>query len=166
MNSDTKLKTLIGVNPADTLYLPIDLTKKDATVIQSIKERFAAFKLKVVGFSDVNEKLNLKTGDMVKFIGGYDDNVEFTSEILGFNSEGFAFMLWDCYWFAVDLVKWGREIKIKFHVYDTEKPDAVAIIKDGKCACIKLLVNVPKRFYYSILNDAGKVFEKQYPEYC
>lgn len=40
MNSDTKLKTLIGVNPADTLYLPIDLTKKDATVIQTYRKDF------------------------------------------------------------------------------------------------------------------------------
>jgi len=68
-----------------------------------IQEKFNQFKSEIDGFSDSNENFDLKTGDVIKFIGGYDSNIEFTSQILGFNSKGFAFVLWDCYWVALNL---------------------------------------------------------------
>lgn len=76
-----------------------------------IREQFNTFKEKARGFSDSNEKLNLKTGDVITFVGGYNDDIEFTSEVLGFDADGFAFVLWDCYWFGVNLEDQRR----KFH---------------------------------------------------
>lgn len=74
----------------------------------TIREEFENFKKKLQesnDFSEENKSLNLKVGDVVKFIGGYESDVEFTSEILGFNSEGKAFVLWDCFWLDIDLVE-------------------------------------------------------------
>lgn len=68
-----------------------------------IKKQFETFKQKVKGFTDVNEELNLKTGDTITFIGGYDSDILYLSEILGFNSQGHAFILWDCFWLDIEL---------------------------------------------------------------
>lgn len=74
----------------------------------TIREEFEKFKKKLQernNFSDENKSLNLKIGDVVTFIGGYDSDIEFTSEILGFTSEGKAFVLWDCFWLDIDLIE-------------------------------------------------------------
>lgn len=70
------------------------------------REMFAAWRKKVTfhNFSDTNAELGLKTGDIVTFISGYNSDLKYTTEILGFDAnDGKAFMLWDCYWFPVDL---------------------------------------------------------------
>ena len=69
------------------------------------EEKFNIFKNKVKGFTDSNDILNLKTGDIVSFISGYNDDIIYTSKILGFDNDGHAFILWECYWYAVDLSK-------------------------------------------------------------
>lgn len=82
----------------------IDLIKEHKD--HGYKDLFQTFKSKNKGyvkFSDYNADLNLKTGDVVVFVGGHDSNVEFRSEILGFNDAGYAYVLWDCYWMAIDL---------------------------------------------------------------
>lgn len=67
---------------------------------QEFRDKFAAWrKDRFVG--DANSKHDLKTGDQILFLNGYD--IPMISEILGFDEEGKAYMLWDCYWFAVDL---------------------------------------------------------------
>jgi len=68
-----------------------------------IKEQFEGFKQRVKGFTDINENLGLKTGDIIKFVGGYDSYMEFTSEVMGFNEDGRAFVLWDCFWLDINL---------------------------------------------------------------
>ena len=89
--------------------LSIDLISKyNDTIIYdgvTLRENFEAFKQTVKGFTNSNENLNLKTGDTIGFMGGFNNDIEFTSEILGFDIEGNAFVLWDCYWFAIDLSK-------------------------------------------------------------
>lgn len=80
---------------------------KDST----IKEQFARFITTMKGSKDTNEEIGLKTGDVVSFWGGYNGDIRFVSEILGFNSNGDAYMFWDCYWFGIDLQK--REFKIE-----------------------------------------------------
>lgn len=83
-----------------------DLTIKYKERIIEIKKRFQSYvQTNEKFFSEKNEKLNLKTGDIINFIGGENDDIEFRSEILGFNDEGFAYVLWDCYWLAIDLEK-------------------------------------------------------------
>lgn len=55
---------------------------------------------------------------------------------------------------------------IEFKIYDSaEKPQAKAIIENGICVKIKLIISAPKSYYYSLLNDAGLAFEQQYPQY-
>lgn len=74
----------------------------------TIREEFEIFKNKLKernNFSEENKSLNLKIGDVVTFMGGYDNDIEFTSEILGFTSEGKAFVLWDCFWLDIDLIE-------------------------------------------------------------
>lgn len=79
----------------------IDLIEKYGHT--EIRDKFSQFKRNVTGFTDTNTVINLKTGDVVSFFGGYDGDIHFKSEILGFNNEGEAFVLWDCYWFAIEL---------------------------------------------------------------
>ncbi len=64
-----------------------------------IREKFRKFKDSVYEFSDTDGEF--KIGDIVSFFGGHDGDINFKSEILGFDDEGRAFMLWDCYWFAI-----------------------------------------------------------------
>jgi len=58
--------------------------------------KFNVFKDKVNGFSEYFG--NLKKGDIVTFIAGYDNNCEFTTEILGFDFVGNVFVLKDSFW--------------------------------------------------------------------
>jgi hypothetical protein len=53
--------------------------------------------------SNQNSAFNLKTGDIIQFKGGYNRDIAFTSEIIGFNKNGDAFVVWDCYWFNLNL---------------------------------------------------------------
>lgn len=55
--------------------------------------------------------------------------------------------------------------EIIFGIYDVTKKDAKAIIQDGKCIAIKLLIKVPRGYYYSYMNDASLAFEEQYPQF-
>ena len=53
-----------------------------------------------------NKTIGLKAGDVVEFTSGHNDNIRYKTRILGFDlKDGEAYMLWDCYWFTVDLVK-------------------------------------------------------------
>jgi hypothetical protein len=55
--------------------------------------------------------------------------------------------------------------EIVFGIYDPTSKDAKAIIEDGKCIKIKLLIKVPRGYYYHYMNDAGSAFDEQYPQY-
>ena len=68
-----------------------------------IKEKFASYKEKIKGFTETNSELDLKVGDTVQFVSGYNLDMLYTTEILGFDSDGDAYGLWDCYWVAVIL---------------------------------------------------------------
>lgn len=58
---------------------------------------------------NTNEKLGLKKDDVVEFWSGYNGDIRYRAEILGFNTNGEAYIKWDCYWFPIDLVE--REYK-------------------------------------------------------
>ena len=53
------------------------------------------------GFSTQNEELGLQKGDKVLFKNGY--GIPYISEILGFDADGHAFLVWDCYWYSVNM---------------------------------------------------------------
>lgn len=50
---------------------------------------------------ETNAEFELIQGDWIAFHNGY--NLEFISEILGFDEDGNAYVLWDCYWTPVNL---------------------------------------------------------------
>lgn len=88
--------------------LHINLLEK--TYYNDIEAEFLARGFKK---SDENEELGLKTGDVIEFWGGMNNDIRYTSRILGFDSAGKAFMFWDCYWFPVDLTPTGNREHIK-----------------------------------------------------
>lgn len=96
------------MNQANTNHenFPVfNLLKRNVNFNQEYAEKFAEHKAKISGFTDTNSELGLKSGDVVKFISGYNSDLKYITKILGFDADGKAFMLWDCYWFPVDLVE-------------------------------------------------------------
>ena len=55
-----------------------------------------------LGFTDENKEYNLHTGDKVKILAGYNDDIEYTTKILGFDADGHAYLFWDSYWVNID----------------------------------------------------------------
>ncbi len=88
---------------------PYDLIEKYKD--SEIRTEFAAFKGDVDGFSDENKELRLKTGDVILFNGGYNYDIQYKSEILGFNKSGYVFVLWDCYWYPIRLTDTMRKFQ-------------------------------------------------------
>lgn len=86
-----------------------DLIKKYQN--SDIRKEFNVFKQKVKGFTDTNTEMNLKTGDVISIFAGYNDDINYKTEILGFSEEGHAFVLWDCYWVDVNLKDPKRKFK-------------------------------------------------------
>ena len=82
----------------------IDKYKKNNSYSE-IRNSFNKYKFKIKDFTDTNDVLNLKTSDTVSFISGYNSDIIYTSEILGFDDKGYAFMTWDSYWAPIDLSK-------------------------------------------------------------
>lgn len=69
--------------------------------IEDILSKFNEFKKNLKFISDTNDKFNLKVGDKILFLNGY--GIPMITEILGFDEEGQAYLLWDCYWFTIPL---------------------------------------------------------------
>lgn len=82
--------------------LEVNLLTKEETV-NDIAFKFNDFKFTVKGFKEQNSELDLKVNDTISFIGGYDNNIRYTTKILGFDKDNKAFVAWDCYWFPIDL---------------------------------------------------------------
>lgn len=77
---------------------------------ETIEKGFEKMKVKIEGFTERNEKHDLKVGDVIEFTGGYDEDIRFTTRILGFNDENKAYVLWDAFWFPINLD--DRSIKV------------------------------------------------------
>ena len=54
------------------------------------------------GMTDTDPLNQLKIGDTVQFLAGYDKNIMYTTEVIGFDTDNKIYMLWDCYWFGID----------------------------------------------------------------
>lgn len=57
-------------------------------------------------------RAELKIGDRVEFIGGYNDNILFEATIAGFYSDGEILVPWDCYWFGVKRDSPNRKFRV------------------------------------------------------
>lgn len=52
--------------------------------------------------SDFVDSFNdLKTGDTITFLGGFNKDIMYKSEIFGFSIKGIIYVVWDCYWFGI-----------------------------------------------------------------
>lgn len=49
-----------------------------------------------------NIESNLKIGDIVKFVGGYNSDMIFETEIIGFDKDGLLYVLWEAYWCSIN----------------------------------------------------------------
>ena len=65
------------------------------------REKFDKFKWKIDGFKETHDELDLKIGDIIEFNGGYNDNIRYTTEILGFDSDNDIYLLWESYWYPI-----------------------------------------------------------------
>lgn len=138
----------------DVKYLRINLLDKYKQTGQDkeYEEKFNEFKKKVKGFTDSNSELNLKTGDVVSFIAGYHDNIIYTSKILGFDEDGKAFILWDCYWYPKDLSKTMVDENITENQSNSDDTYVKKItIDDDELTLHKVDTNPMKVLFY--LND-------------
>ncbi len=79
----------------------IDLVAKYNTngYADEYREKFDAFKPKIKGFKETDGKYSV--GDIIEFFGGYHEDIRYSTEILGFDSDGGIYLLWDCYWFPI-----------------------------------------------------------------
>lgn len=68
---------------------------------QEYIQSFENFKEKITGFVDTNTEHDLSVGDIIQFKNGYD--IEIITQILGFDSDGDCYLLWDCYWSPIRL---------------------------------------------------------------
>lgn len=81
---------------------PINLLEKYSDEQKSeFVSDFLNFKEKITGFTTINDKYNLSVGDIILFKNGFD--IEMITEVLGFDSDGDCYLLWDCYWSPIRL---------------------------------------------------------------
>lgn len=97
--SINEFKTSLIVENQDTNQEPINLLET-SKFNDEYRELFNEWS-KDHTVVDTNEELGLSKGDVILFKNGF--GIEMISEILGFDEIGKAYMLWDCYWFAIDL---------------------------------------------------------------
>lgn len=81
---------------------PINLLEKysDEQKTEFVSE-FLNFKEKITGFVTTNSEYDLSVGDIILFKNGFD--IEMITEVLGFDSDGDCYLLWDCYWAPIRL---------------------------------------------------------------
>ena len=54
-------------------------------------------------YTDYNAEFDLSAGDIVTIRAGYNSDIAYTTKIWGFDSEGLAYVIWDCYWVPLRL---------------------------------------------------------------
>ncbi len=72
-----------------------DLTIKFKKEIPNILIELKKFK----NFCSTHPKFSI--GDIITFKGGYYNNLLYKTQILGFDSDGDIYILWDCFWFPI-----------------------------------------------------------------
>lgn len=78
--------------------LYVDLVEKYAEGgrDEEYRARFEEYKPKIKGFTESNGELN--AGDIVEVTAGYNDDIRYTVEILGFDADDDIYLLWDSFW--------------------------------------------------------------------
>jgi len=78
--------------------LQVDLVKKYAESgnDEEYRAKFEEYKPKIKGFTDKSGDYNI--GDIIEITAGYNDDIRYTVEILGFDGDGEIYLLWDSFW--------------------------------------------------------------------
>lgn len=92
-------------------YLMVNLLEKyNEETQREYTEAFDKYKAKIKGFKESHE--HLKVGDIIELIAGNNYDIKYTTKILGFDSDGDIYLLWDCYWSPIRLSDPNRKIKL------------------------------------------------------
>jgi len=77
---------------------PVNLEKNLLTdeKAENYRTAFQNYIPKIKGFK--TESGRFKVGDIIKFNSGYNNDIRYTSEILGFDEDDDIYVLCDCYW--------------------------------------------------------------------
>lgn len=86
--------------------LEVNLVEKNKNN-QILKNNIEDFKIKNADkITFENKELNLKAGDVVNVIAGYNSDINYKVEIFSFDKKsGEAYLVWDCYWFTKKINK-------------------------------------------------------------
>lgn len=130
-NENGDYDTINENNIEDMLH--INLLDKYKETNPEIRQKFEEYKSKIKGFK--TEHLALKAGDIIEFNGGYNNDIRYTTEILGFDEDGDIYLLWDSYWFPIRNEE-SRAIKLINNVNESKiirspKQIIKQIIKDN-----------------------------------
>jgi hypothetical protein len=108
--SMTKAEVInLHLNPQVIDGRPVyDLLAKGSKAQDEDREAFERWKLKqpdTIVTDTKHPTLDVSVGDKVNVISGHNNQLRYITEVLGFDAQGKAYMLWDCYWFGIDLVE-------------------------------------------------------------
>ena len=79
--------------------LHINLLDKYGATSDMYRQKFEEYKSQIKGFTEMYG--NFEIGDIIEFNGGYNNDIRYTTEILGFDQDGDIYLLWDSYWFPI-----------------------------------------------------------------
>lgn len=97
-----KIKSIAFTGIIDLVNNPTRIGNKEQNEYYKYKFKTGVIdKRKENTFSTELPQYNLKAGDKIVFMNGY--NVLMQTEILAFDKDNDAYLLWDCYWTPIDL---------------------------------------------------------------
>lgn len=78
--------------------LHVDLVKEydESGRDEEYRAKFEEYKTKIKGFTETNGDYSI--GDIIEITAGYNDDIRYTVEILGFDGDGDIYLLWDSFW--------------------------------------------------------------------
>jgi len=91
-------KNLKSTKEYKKTMLSMDLVKKYAEGgrDEEYRAKFEEYKPKIKGFTETSGEYS--AGDIIEITAGYNNDIRYTVEILGFDGEGEIYLLWDSFW--------------------------------------------------------------------
>lgn len=93
-----KLKDFPFIKTYINLLAKSDKVKSEEKLIEEYKSNNSN-----ETYTDYNEEFDLSVGDIITIRAGYNSDIAYTTKIWGFDSEGLAYVIWDCYWVPLEL---------------------------------------------------------------
>lgn len=126
-----------------------------------VKDRVENWLLTDRNLTNKNKSFKLKIGDVITFLGGYNQDIAFTSRIFAFDAQtGHAFVYRDCFWMPIDLGT--KLLKAKDHIEITpkilklnEKSNRISDVKNKIIETIQEM-NTHKTAVFGYRSSCGK----------